>query len=63
MNAFKIGILGQHRRDESGPRETHVLRALPGRTFSALDLLCIMYTRFKQIEPGIDIGTELGEDY
>ncbi|MDD2754390.1 MAG: hypothetical protein PHS80_02565 [Methanothrix sp.] len=34
--AFEIGMLGQHRRDESDPRESHVLRALPGRPFSAL---------------------------
>jgi hypothetical protein len=36
--AFEIGMQWQHRRDESDPRETHVLRALPGRAFSALEL-------------------------
>ncbi|OPY49301.1 MAG: hypothetical protein A4E48_02310 [Methanosaeta sp. PtaU1.Bin060] len=58
--AFEIGMLGQHGRDESEPKETHVLRALPGRAFSALKLLCIMYYgfKFKQFEPGMDIGVD-----
>ena len=60
---FEIGILGKYRRDESDPQETHVLRALPGRTFSALELVCIMYAGFKRIEPGMDIGVDLGEEW
>jgi hypothetical protein len=36
--AFVIGMQWQHGRDESDPRETHVLRALLGRAFSALEL-------------------------
>jgi hypothetical protein len=28
---------------------------------SALELLCIMYASFKRIEPGMDIGADLGE--
>jgi len=56
-------LKGQHRRDESDPRKTHVLRSLPGRTFSALELLCIMYAGFKRIEPGIDLGVDLGEEW
>jgi hypothetical protein len=60
--AFEIGILGKYGRDESDPQETHVLRALPGRTFSALELVCIMYAGFKKIEPGMDIGVDLGEE-
>ncbi|HUS76525.1 MAG TPA: hypothetical protein VMY43_11030 [Methanothrix sp.] len=45
------------------PRRARVLRALPGRTFSALELVCIMYAGFKRIEPGMDIGVELGEEW
>jgi hypothetical protein len=37
--AFEIGMLGQHGLDINDPRETHVLRALPGRAFSALELV------------------------
>jgi tetratricopeptide (TPR) repeat protein len=61
--SFEIGMLGQHGLDINDPRETHVLRALPGRAFSALELLCIMYAGFKLIEPGMDIGVDLGEEW
>ena len=44
---FEIGMQGQHGLDINDPQETHVLRALPGRTFSALQLICIMYAGFK----------------
>ena len=61
--AFEIGLQGQYGLDINDPKETHVLRSLPGRTFSALELLCIMYAGFKRIEPGIDIGVDLGEEW
>ena len=53
---FEIGMLRQHGLDINDPQETHVLRALPGRTFSVLQLICIMYTGFKRIETGTDVG-------
>jgi hypothetical protein len=61
--AFEIGILGKYGLDINDPQETHVLRALSGRTFSALELVCIIYAGFKQIEPGMDIGMDLGEEW
>ena len=60
---FEIGMLGQHELDINDPKEMHVLQALPGRTFSALKLICIMYAGFKRIEPGMDIGVDLGEEW
>ncbi|VVB63112.1 Uncharacterised protein [uncultured archaeon] len=60
---FEIGMLGQYGLDINDPKETHVLRALPGRTLSALQLVCIMYAGFKRIEPGMDIGVDLGEEW
>jgi hypothetical protein len=44
-------------------KDARVLRALPRRTFSALQLICIMYAGFKRIEPGMDIGVDLGEEW
>ena len=61
--AFEIGMLGHYEPDINDPKKTHVLWSLPGRTFSALELLCIMYAGFKRIEPGIDIGVDLGEEW
>ena len=36
---FEIGMLGKYGLDINDPQESHVLRALPGRTFSALQLV------------------------
>jgi hypothetical protein len=60
---FEIGMLGKYGLDINDHQESHVLQALPGRTFSALQLICIMYAGFKRIEPGMDIGVELGEEW
>ena len=60
---FEIGMLGQYGPDIYDPQGTRVLRVLLGRIFSALELLCIMYAGFKRIEPGIDIGVDLGEEW
>lgn len=56
-------MLGRYELDINDPQETHVLRALPGRAFSALELLCIMHAGFKQFVPGIDIDVDLGEEW
>jgi hypothetical protein len=54
--SFEIGMLGRHGLDINDPKSSHVLRALPGRTFSALELICIMHAGFKRIELGMDIA-------
>ena len=53
--AFEIGLQGQYGLDINDPKETHVLRSLPGRTFSALELLCIIYAGSKESKKGMDI--------
>jgi len=56
-------MLGRHGLDINDPQETYVLRSLPGRTFSALQLVCIMYAGFRMIEPGMDIVLDLSEEW
>jgi len=58
--SFEIGMLGRHGLDISGPKSIHVVRELPGRTFSALQIICIMYAGFKRIEPGMDVRGSWG---
>jgi hypothetical protein len=41
--ALEIGMLGKYGLDINDPQETHVLRALPGRTFLARELVCFYY--------------------
>jgi hypothetical protein len=60
---FEIGMLGKYGLDINDPQESHVLRALQGRVFSALQLVCITYFGFRRIEPGMDIGVDLGEEW
>jgi hypothetical protein len=55
-------LQGQYGLDINDPKETHVLRSLPGRTFSAPELLCIMYAGFQEDQARIDIGVDLGEE-
>jgi len=50
-------------RTSTTPQGTRVLRVLLGRVFSALEMGCIKYPRFKRLEPGIDIGVDLGEEW
>ena len=47
--AFEIVLLGQHGLDINDPKETHVMRSLPGKIFSALELQCIRYVVFKML--------------
>ena len=54
--SFEIGMLGRRGLDNNDPQESYVLRALPGKVFSALELVCIMYAGLKRIEPGMDVG-------
>jgi hypothetical protein len=57
-------MLGKYGLDINDPRETQVLRALPGRTFSALELVCIMYApASKGSSRGWISGVDLGEEW
>ena len=60
---FEIGMLGKYGLDINDPHESHVLRALQGRTFSALELQCMMHAGFTRSEPRMAIGGELGEEW
>lgn len=60
---FEIGMLGRYGLDINDASEQHVLQSLPGRAFSALQLVYIMYAGFKRIESGMNIGVDLGDEY
>jgi hypothetical protein len=57
--ATEIALLGQSGIDYGNPEKQYTLRALPGRTFSGLELLALMYVGFRQVRPEL---TELGID-
>jgi len=63
--SFEIGMIGRH---GTGWISTTPSRAMSCErcrrgVFSALELVCIMYAGFKRIEPGMDGGVGLGEEW
>jgi tetratricopeptide (TPR) repeat protein len=60
--SFEIGLLGRQGFEINDPTKKYTLRMLPG-DFTALQLVSIMYTGFKQFEPGLDIGMDFSEEY
>ena len=62
--ATEIALLGQSGIDYSTPEKQYTLRALPGRTFSGLQLLALMYVGFRQARPELtDLGIDLAGPY
>lgn len=60
--AFEIALLGQRGLDINNPEQKYALRTLPGK-YSALHLLALMYTAFKQIDPTRDSGADFDAEY
>jgi tetratricopeptide (TPR) repeat protein len=60
--AFEIAMKGQQGLDTNSPDQKYTLRSLPG-TFSGLQLVAIMYAAFRQIDPTVDIGIDLRQEY
>ena len=59
---FEIAMLGQGGLDINDPERKYRLQSLSGQ-FSGLHLLCYMYVGFKMIDPTVDIGADLSEEY
>jgi tetratricopeptide (TPR) repeat protein len=60
--AYEIAMLGRQGFDVNSPDEKYQLRHMPGR-FSGLQLLCCMYVGFQRIEPQMDLGFDLSNEY
>jgi tetratricopeptide (TPR) repeat protein len=61
--AFEIALLGRNGLDYAAPDEKYELRALPGRKFSGLHLMCLMYAGFKRVAPEHDVGMDLNDSF
>ncbi|MCL4264719.1 MAG: tetratricopeptide repeat protein [Anaerolineae bacterium] len=59
----EIAIIGQTGLDYASPEQKYHLASLPGETFSGLQLMCLMYVGFKDIQPTVDVGMDLSEPY
>jgi len=60
--AFEIALLGTRGLDVNDPAQKYQLRSLPGR-FSGLHLLSIEYVGFKIVDPSVDLGFDLSQEY
>ncbi len=60
--ALEIAMLERNGPDINDPTDKYRLKALPGK-FSGLQLLAIMYTAFRQIDPKMDTGADFGAEY
>ena len=60
---FEIAALGQGGLAVNEPARKYVLKSLPGRQFSGLELVAMMYVGFKGIDPSADVGFDLSKEY
>ncbi|MBC6609094.1 tetratricopeptide repeat protein [Hymenobacter sp. BT188] len=60
--AFEIALLGRSGLDPNNRTSKYNLASLPGKTFSALQLLAWMYTGFQELEPGMDTGLDFAKE-
>jgi len=59
---FEIALLGTKGLDVNDPAQKYQLRSLPGR-FSGLHLVSIEYVGFKLLDPTVDLGFDLSQEY
>jgi hypothetical protein len=59
----EIAIILQSGLDYASSEQKYRLASLPGETFSGLQLMCMMYVGFKDIQPTMDVGMDLSEPY
>lgn len=60
---FEIAALGQGGLSLGEPARKYALKSLPGREFTGLQLVAMMYVGFKGIDPSTDVGFDLSKEY
>ena len=60
--AFEIGMKGRQGLDINNPDKKYTLNSMRG-SFTGLQLVSYMYVGFKMIDPKLDIGLDLSEEY
>jgi tetratricopeptide (TPR) repeat protein len=60
--AFEIGDKGRQGLDINNPEKKYTLNSMDGY-FTALQLVSYMFVGFKMIDPQLDIGLDLSEEY
>ena len=60
---FEIAALGQSGLAVNEAGRKYSLKSLPGRQFSGLQLVAMMYVGFKGVDPTTDVGFDLSKEY
>jgi len=60
--AFEIAMKGTGGFDINNPDKTYTLNNLDG-SFTGLQLVCYMYVGFQNIDPSLDVGVPLSDEY
>ena len=60
--AFEIAMKGRTGLDINDPQQKYTLKTLPGK-FSGMQLLAIMFTAFRQIDPTMKTGADFSVEY
>jgi tetratricopeptide (TPR) repeat protein len=61
--SFEIAALGTHGLDYTDAKQKYSLVTIPGKKFTGLQLMCLMYCGFKVLEPSMDTGMDLAGPY
>jgi tetratricopeptide (TPR) repeat protein len=59
---YEIAVLGRSGLDIHDPATKYTINSLPGE-FSGMQLVCLMYTGSRIIEPGLDTGIDFSKEY
>jgi len=59
----EIAIMGQSGLDYASSDKKYSLQSVPRETFSGLQLMCLMYVGFKDVDPTVDVGVDLSGAY
>jgi len=60
--SFEIALKGQSGLDINNPDKLYTLNSLEGQ-FTGLQLVCYMYVGFAKVDPSLDIGVPLADEY
>ena len=61
--AFEIAVMGMSGLDYAYSEKKYRLNALPGESFSGLELICLMHAGLRQAQPDADTGMDLDKPF
>jgi Flp pilus assembly protein TadD len=60
---MEVAFLGQKGLDSNDPSPKYQLKSIPGKQFTGLQLISMMYVGLKRMKPEADMGFDLADEY